>query len=151
MYLLSIACVIVMTGLLGFVAGMDITRLFDVISLLLLILFLIPMLVSGGLLKDFNNAFRLVMGKREPAALMELKRAKEAVSLAIRISLASSVFITAMSGALILFTVDDLAALGPNVAVAMISLIYGMGLVLILLPLQSRLNLKIQEFISEKE
>ena len=149
MYLLSIACVILMTGVLGFVSGMDVGNLFDGISLLLLLLFLIPMLVSGGLLKDFNNAFRLGIGKRQPASLMELKRAKEAVSLAIKVSLAASTFNGVMSSALVLFVVDDLASLGPSMAVSLIVLIYGMGL--ILLPLKSRLNLKIQEFINEKE
>lgn len=151
MYLLSIACVILMTGVLGFVSGMDVGNLFDGISLLLLLLFLIPMLVSGGLLKDFNNAFRLGIGKRQPASLMELKRAKEAVGLAIKVSLAASAFIGVMSLSLVLFVVDDLASLGPSMAVSLIVLIYGMGLVLILLPLKSRLNLKIQEFINEKE
>ncbi len=82
---------------------------------------------------------------------MELKRAKEAVSLAIKVSMAASTFIGVMSSALVLFVVDDLASLGPSMAVSLIVLIYGMGLVLILLPLKSRLNLKIQEFINEKE
>lgn len=151
MYLLSIVCVVAVTAVMGLVTGISIGRLFDVISLLLLVLFLIPMLVSAGLLKDFNNAFRLAGGKQRPAGLMELKRAKEAVSLAVRVSLAASAFITVLSGALILFTVEEPATLGPSVAVALISLIYGLGLVLILLPLQSRLNLKIQEFINEKD
>lgn len=151
MYLLSIVCVVVVTAVMGFVTGISIGRLFDIISLLLLVLFLIPMLVSAGLLKDFNNAFRLVVGKQCPEGLMELKRAKEAVSLAVRVSIAASVFLSVLSGALILFTAEDLTQLGPSVAVALITLIYGLGLILVLLPLQSRLNLKIQEFINEKD
>lgn len=84
MYLLSIVGVIVMTVVMGFISGLDVGNLFDFISLLLLLLLLIPMLISGGLFKDFNNAFRLGIGKRQPVSLMELKRAKEAVCLAIK-------------------------------------------------------------------
>ncbi|MDE6893661.1 MAG: hypothetical protein K2P30_09110 [Lachnospiraceae bacterium] len=151
MYLLSIVGVIVMTVVMGFISGLDVGNLFDFISLLLLLLLLIPMLISGGLFKDFNNAFRLGIGKRQPVSLMELKRAKEAVCLAIKVSLAASAFIGVMSAALVLFVVRDMAAMGPSLAVSMISLIYGLGLVLILLPLDARLTIKIQEFINEKE
>ncbi|MCM1136473.1 MAG: hypothetical protein NC400_12970 [Clostridium sp.] len=153
MYLLSILCVIIMTGFMGIMVGgvASLVNLFDVISLLLLLLLTIPILVSGGLLKDFNNAFRLGMGKRAASSLIELKRAQEAVSLAIKVFLASAGFIFAVSGALILFTVDDPAALGPNIAVDLIVLVYSFAVVLVLLPLQSRLNVKIQEFVSEKE
>ncbi len=51
MYLLSIACVILMTGILGFVSGMDVGNLFDGISLLLLLLFLIPCWFREGFLR----------------------------------------------------------------------------------------------------
>lgn len=154
MYLLSIICVIVVTGgmcVIGFGMAGSYLGLVDVYTFLFLLLFLIPLLISGGLLKDFNNAFRLVIGKKKAASLIELKRAKESVSLTIKILLTASVFINAVEGVLVLLNVDDLAFLGPNFSVTMIAFIYGFGIILILLPLQSRLNIKIQEFISEKE
>ena len=117
----------------------------------LLLLFLIPLLISGGLLKDFNNAFRLGIGKKAAESLMELKRAKESVSLTIKIMISLSVFVCAVQGIGVIYSMDDPWLLGPYFSVSLLSLIYGMGIALILLPLQARLNIKIQEFISEKE
>ena len=114
-------------------------------------LFLVPLLISGGLLKDFNNAFRLGMGKKMAESLMELKRAKESVSLTIKIMLSLSVFVCAVQGIGVIYNMNDPWLLGPYFSMSLLSLVYGMGIALILLPLQARLNIKIQEFISEKE
>ena len=155
MYLLSIISVIILTGAMcAFSFGMDINyvpRVIDFPTIFFLVLFLIPLLISGGLLKDFNNAFRLGIGKKPAESLMELKRAKESVSLTIKIMISLSIFICAIQGINILYSMNDPATLGPSFSIALLSLIYGMGIALILLPLQARLNIKIQEFISEKE
>lgn len=155
MYLLSIISVIILTGVMcAFSFGMDInyvSRVIDFPTIFFLILFLIPLLISGGLLKDFNNAFRLGIGKKTAESLMELKRAKESVSLTIKIMISLSIFICAIQGIGIIYSMDDPWLLGPYFSVALLSLIYGMGIALILLPLQARLNIKMQEFISEKE
>ena len=83
--------------------------------------------------------------------LPELKRAKEAVNLTIKIMVVVAVFICAIQSIFILYSMDDLSKLGPSLSVILLSLIYGMGTALVLLPLQARLNIMIQEFISEKE
>ncbi len=155
MYLLSIISVFLLTGVMCAISfGMDLSyaaRLVDLPTICLLLLFLIPLLISGGLLKDFNNAFRLGIGKKAAESLMELKRAKESVSLAIKIMISLSVFVCAVQGIGVIYSMDDPWLLGPYFSVSLLSLIYGMGIALILLPLQARLNIKIQEFISEKE
>lgn len=155
MYLLSIICVILLTAVMCGTWGVTVSsmlyRFCDFSTIIFLVLFLVPLLISGGLLKDFSNAFRLVIGKKEARSLPELKRAKEAVNLTIKIMVAVSVFICAIQGIFIIYSMDDLTKLGPSFSVALLSLIYGMGTALILLPLQARLNVKIQEFISEKE
>lgn len=155
MYLLSVICVILMTAVLCGTLGMGGSTMFyrfcDFSTIIFLVLFLVPLLISGGLLKDFSNAFRLVIGKKEAGSLQELKRAKEAVSLTIKIMMVVSIFICAIEGIFIIYSMDDLTKLGPSFSVALLSLIYGMGTSLVLLPLQARLNVKIQEFISEKE
>lgn len=154
MYFLSMVSVVLLTVLMCGTSGMNggyIMRYLDFNTILFLVLFLIPLLISGGLLKDFHNAFRLVIGKKEAKDLLELKRAKEAVSLTIKIMMAVSLFITAIQGIYVIYSMDDLTSLGPSFSVALLSIIYGMGIALILFPLQARLNVKIQEFISEKE
>ncbi len=153
MYLLSILSVILLTVVMCATSfGMDgsyVLRFLDGYTILYLILFLIPLLISGGLLKDFNHAFRLVIGRKEAKSLIELKRAKESVSLTIKILLILSVFICAIQGVFILYNMDDPLMLGPSFSVSMLTLIYGMGITLILLPLQARLNMKIQEYINQ--
>lgn len=151
MYFLSMVSVILLTVVMCRVDGSYYAPYFDFLSILFLVLFLIPLLISSGLLKDFQNAFRLGIGRKEAADLMELKRAKEAVSLTIRIMLILSVFMFAVQGVSIIYNVDDPALLGPSFSVSLLSFIYGMGIALVLFPLQARLNIKIQEFVSEKE
>lgn len=155
MYLLSFVSVILLTGVMcAFSFGVNInyvSRMLDFPTIFYLVLFLIPLLISGGLLKDFNNAFRLGIGKKTAESLIELKRAKESVSLTIKIMISLSIFICAVQGIAIIYSMNDLSALGPCFSVALLSLIYGMGIALILLPLQARLNIQIQEFISKKE
>lgn len=152
MYLLSIvAAMVVMVGVCVWNLGLNMLSLFDGMTLLFLLLFIVPQLIMGGLFTDFNNAFRLGIGKRKAGTLMELKRAKEAVDLTVKISLVASVFIAVASAVLVLYATQDPLELGPSMAVAITSPVYGVGLALLLLPLQSRLNIRIQEFISEKE
>ncbi|MDE7334663.1 MAG: hypothetical protein K2O16_21025 [Lachnospiraceae bacterium] len=155
MYLLSIVTVIVLTVVMyvfsNGVSGEYLAIFFDSYTLFFLILSVIPLMISGGLLKDFNNSFRLVIGKKKPSDFMELVRAREAVGLAIKVLVAVSAFICVVGGILVLFMTDDPAALGPNLGVMLLSLVYGLGVAVVLLPLQARLNIKIQEYTMEKE
>ena len=125
MYLLSIICVILLTGVMCVISfGLDLSyvaRLVDFPTICLLLLFLVPLLISGGLLKDF------------------------------KIMLSLSVFVCAVQGIGVIYNMNDPWLLGPYFSMSLLSLVYGMGIALILLPLQARLNIKIQEFISEKE
>ncbi len=151
MYLLSILCVIAITMVNVWMVGGGILQLFDVISFLYLLLIFIPLLIAGGLFKDFNNAFRLGAGKRKAVSLMELKRAKEAVSLAVKIILAEAGFCGALQGSILFFNAESFVTLRASLGVTLITFFYALGMVLFLLPLQARINIKMQEFISERE
>ena len=94
MYFLSLLGVIITTELISFFTNGRWDRMFDVMSLLILLLLVIPILISSGLSKDFSNAFRYSIGKKKPEKLLELKRAKEAVSLVIWTTVSASVFVT---------------------------------------------------------
>ena len=151
MYFLSLLGVIITTALISFFTNGRWDRMFDVMSLLILLLLVIPILISSGLSKDFSNAFRFSIGKKKPDKLLELKRAREAVNLVILTIIAASVFIAMVQMIQILYTLDNLSSLGPNIAVMLVSIMYGMCFVLLLLPIQSKLNVRIQEFISGQE
>ena len=151
MYFLSLLGVIITTALISFFTNGRWDRMFDVMSLLILLLLVIPILISSGLSKDFSNAFRYSIGKKKPEKLLELKRAKEAVSLVIWTTVSACVFVTMAQLIQILYWISELSSLGPNLSVMIISIMYGMGFVLLLLPMQAILNVKIQEFISGQE
>lgn len=151
MYFLSLLGVIFTTWLISFFADGCWERMVDIMSLVILLLLVIPILISSGLHKDFSNAFRFSIGKKKPDKLLELKRAREAVNLVILTIIAASVFIAMVQMIQILYTLDNLSSLGPTIAVMLVSIMYGMCFVLLLLPIQSKLNVKIQEFISGQE
>lgn len=156
MYFLSIISVIIATGIIcltsmGVGGNYIVWRIFDVPTIIMFLLLFIPLLVSSGLWKDFNNAFRIGIGKKQTENLLELKRAGEAVGLSIKITGAAAMFIVAIQFIQILYNLKDPYLLGPSFVVLTLAVLYGMGLIMILLPLKSILNVKIQEYISGQE
>lgn len=151
MYLISILALAVFVGLVCMWNGLNITWFWDFPSLLMIFVITIPIMISAGLLKDLNNAFRFVMGKKETGSLRELKRSVEAVNLAIRSILMSSIFMTLISLIIMLLRLDAPEKLGPVLVVIMLPIIYAAGFVILLLPLRSQLKIRIIERLSEEE
>ncbi len=149
MYFLSVLGVVVISGYLMLLTmgNLNFVSFIDFPSLLTILLFEVTMLFSAGLLKDFNNAFRLaVRPKRDtetgvPAS--ELRRAVEAVRLARRVSLAGGVFALLFQIILILHNMSTPEKLGPMLAVAILALLYALAITLLLLPLESKLRVKL--------
>ena len=86
-YFLSVIGVVITFLLLFFCGGNGweyLASMADVISMLSILLIVIPILISSGLHRDFIHAFPLALGKAEGKSLRQLKRAKEAVDLAIK-------------------------------------------------------------------
>lgn len=151
MYLISILALAVFVGLVCMWNGLNITWFWDFPSLLMIFVITIPIMISAGLLKDLNNAFRFVMGKKETGSLRELKRSVEAVNLAIRSILMSSIFMTLISLIIMLLRLDAPEKLGPVLVVIILPIIYAAGFVILLLPLRSQLKIRIIERLSEEE
>lgn len=155
MYLISIIAIILLISL-GLVYSMglssiSIAYLIDFPTLILLLIICIPFLVSSGLIKDFNNAFRIALSRKKNVSLNELKRAIEAVTLAIRTLLGSGFLIFLMAMITILHRLDTPELLGPHISVALIAFIYACVFALPLLPLKSILNLRIIEYMTGPE
>lgn len=115
----------------------------DVPSLLIMFLFTVPMIVSSGLLKDFNNAFRFSIRQKEKVSRLELFRAIEAVSFVIKLL---------WTAGILAMTATVLSTLGQHAeenirfsgyfAISMEPLVYAAFLVLFLLPVRARLNVR---------
>ena len=77
MYLLSVLGILVCFLLVSFTQpGLRLYEFVDGMSFMVMVVLVIPIMLSTGFLKDLNNAFRLVWGKKKKdATLLELKRA----------------------------------------------------------------------------
>lgn len=149
MYFISILAIIAVTLIAA--GNTNPKALFDAPSLIIILLICIPMLISSGLLKDFNNAFRIALSRKKEAGLTEIKRAIEAVSLTIKTLFYSSFFLFAISLTAILRNLSDLTGLGPNLTVAFLTCIYSLALALVLLPIKSILTVRAIEFMQQPE
>ncbi len=155
MYFLSIVTVI-LASVLMMCSGATMaswTWYVDPVSLILLVLITIPIMLSAGLLKDFNNAFRFAMKKHTDATYIQIKRSMEAVILFRRTLIAAGAFIFVFSLVFVFvyYTLENtnLELLLSSVAVASLSFLYALAFVIILLPLESKLKVKLQEMMHE--
>lgn len=147
MYLLSVSAVILCFIVIQFVNPISIFGFVDVISMALLVILVVPIMLSAGLLKDLNNAIRLVLGKRKEAAMLELKRAKLAVDMMIKISIYSSIFVTLMELVVLLHNMSDPSYLGPMISMSLLIMLYAMVVSLLFMPIRGKLEQRILEYI----
>ncbi|MBD5549577.1 MAG: hypothetical protein HDQ96_00135 [Lachnospiraceae bacterium] len=148
MYLLSVFAVILC---FIFVRSMTMSggiwEFMDFTSIALLVLLVVSIMLSAGLLKDLNNAIRLILGKKKEAAMLELKRAKLAVDTMIKVSVYSSIFVTMVQCVTLLHNLSDPAHLGPMISVALLIILYAVMISLLLLPIRAKLEQRILEYI----
>lgn len=148
MYFVSIIAIILVTVILSF--SVSIQSFIDLSSLLLVLLLTVPILISAGLFRDFNNAFRIALGQKKNS-LVEIKRALEAVNLMVRTFLCTGLFLFLVSMITVLHRLDTPATLGPAISVSLLCFIYGTAMVLLLLPVKAILQVRIIEFMPEQE
>lgn len=156
MYILAVLGVI-LSVLLMTIAGEDglagvatLFYTFDIISILIILIIAIPVVISTGLHKDFNNAFKFAIGKKKAKSLLELKRAKEAIILTGRTVMASGILGACFSWIIIAYKVEaELEHIMPNLGVSFITILYALIVYLLLLPIRSKLEIKIIEFMQE--
>lgn len=148
MYFISIIAIILVTAILTF--SVSIQSFIDLSSLLLVLLLAIPVLVSSGLFRDFNNAFRIAFSKKKNS-LIELKRALEAVNMMIRTFLCTGLFLFLASMIAVLHRMDTPESLGPAISVSLLCFIYGTAIALLLLPIKAIMQVRIIEFMPEQE
>ena len=154
MYILAIIGVICSVVLLNLVTGEGFSNMlvyYDVISMLQLVVLIVPILAAAGLIKDFNNALKLALGKKKAESILQLKRAKEAVKLTGNICIASGVMGTCC-GIIQVFYIyrgEDLSSLLAGLGVSILTLFYSLIIYLLLLPIKSKIEIKILEYMQE--
>ena len=149
MYFISIVAVVCISGFLLMLGQGSVVWLIDMPSLIVILLFDITMLFSAGLVKDFNNAFRMVLRTGKDESVTEMKRAIEAVGLVRKTTLAAGVFSMIFGLIMAMGQLGNPELIGPNLAVASLTLLYALAFILILLPLESRLRMKLQNLLQD--
>lgn len=151
MYILSIIAVIAVIILSGWYNQGLWGYLIDTPSFLLILILWIPIMLSSGLFGDLGKAFQFAVGGKKIKKCSELKRAEEAVTLAIKTLLASGALIAAVPLITYFRNITDVAKIGPSIIVTILPMVYTIGFSIILLPLRSRIRVKIIEFMVETE
>lgn len=156
MYILAILGIILSVYLMLAVnpSGFDMQYVYyyiDLSSVLFMAIIVVPILAAAGLLKDFNNSFKLTIGRRTAECLKELKRAKSAVSLAMRSFLYAGAVSSLVECVRIGAKASEWSEAGQEYSVALLSLLYGFIGCLVLFPIHSRLEQKIADFMESGE
>ena len=144
--------IVMMTAIVlfaGFISGGMNIAILDFPSLALILLIGISVLAASGLWRDFVNAFRFTMGKNKKAGLSEWKRAKEAVELFMKAAKYGGIFIALMNFSNIYKIPDDPWVWRANLVVMSLTLLYAYAVNVLLLPVRSRLNIGIIEYMQD--
>lgn len=131
--------------------GIDfIIHFFDIPSLLCILILSVPVLFRSGLGKDFLRAFKL-LNKKYQCHLSELRRTLDAVEMMQKQVLCAGVFSMLFSFVFVLAALDSPEKLGPNMAVAVLTIFYAVIIEMLLLPLQIEVKRRIIDYIEVEE
>jgi len=112
----------------------------DLPSIIIILAFCIPMLMASGLTSDLLRGFKLMGQKVNIWSLLELKKTDTALKLTVRLLLLSGILgsLTGVIG--LVSNLSSIDRLGPNLAVALLTLFYSILLILMLIPVQARVK-----------
>ena len=122
---------------------------FDLPSIMILLIIIVPMLVASGMLKNFNNAFRIELNKNYKPKLVEIKLALEAVEFVMKELIYGGAMVSLFFMVVVIANLGEMNKIGPNLAVSILTILYALCINLILLPLKVRLRKKIIIYMEE--
>lgn len=114
-----------------------------------ILLLSLPILVKNGLFKDFIRVFKM-QSKKYSCSLSDMRRSLDVVELMQKQVLYAGGITTIVPIIYVLCSIDNMASLGPNMAVALMTVFYTAILELFLLPLQIELKRRIIDYMEEE-
>ncbi|MDD6572397.1 MAG: helix-turn-helix transcriptional regulator [Thermoflexaceae bacterium] len=151
MYLIMILCYFVFIFLIIIRSQCPAGYLFDFPSILCLFVVLIPVVLGTGTGKDLKNAISIGCSRKKTYSLIELKRAKEAVGLIMKISFLTGGLIALLEFLILLHKLNEPSQIGPLCAIILLILLYALFLAMIFLPLNVIINNRIISYMDETE
>lgn len=145
---LALGFVLLMLGLIGIVtvSGSEVVYFLDIPSVVFVLAIQLIVLGAGGQMKSFMEAFKLILGKKieieDDDIALEAAKCEFAMKYAQRGAILGGILSSIMGFVSVLAIVWSQSpdTIGPNMAVAVLSLFYGVLFVLILMPIQGRLH-----------
>lgn len=131
--------------------GLSIIYYLDFPSFTFIAVTLVLFLLASGLFKDFFNGFVLAFKKEQYGQVDAYERAENAIWLAIKCLIFGGVMTFLFYFIFVLHDLSNTDSIGPNFAVAMLSMLYGVFFATILLPIKARLRVKISELKSTRK
>lgn len=120
--------------------------LLDFPSLVIILVFTVPTLVRGGVWKDFKRAF-LLLKKGYTCHLSELRRTQDVLEMLQKQVVYAGILAMLLTFITIMRQLSDLSALGPNLAVAILTVLYATIIEMLLLPLHLEVKRRIIDYM----
>lgn len=120
--------------------------LFDLQSLVIMLVFIVPSLVRGGVWKDFKRAF-LLLKKGYTCHLSELRRTQDVLEMLQKQVVYAGIMVMLLTFINIMRQLSDPASLGPNLAVAILTVLYATIVEMLLLPLHLEVKRQIINYM----
>lgn len=120
--------------------------LLDPPSLIIMLVFTVPVLFKSGVWNDFKRAWRL-LSRKYTCHLSELRRTLDVVEMMQKQVIYAGVICMLMTFITIMHSLSDLASLGSNLAVAILTMLYAVIFEMLLLPLQLEVKRRIIDYM----
>lgn len=140
--LLGVVFLIVGLLFIAFVSGSSLVYYLDTPSFIIVIAFQFILLGAGGQMHHFLCAFKLIFSKHKEDLISEVEQCEYAIKYARRAAIFGGI-LSSIMGFVTVFAIvfrEAYDVLGPNLAVAVLSLFYGLLISIILMPIQGRLH-----------
>lgn len=120
--------------------------LMDLPSFVIILVFIVPVLIRGGVWKDFKRAF-LLLKKGYTCHLSELRRTQDVLEMLQKQVVCAGIMAMLITFIIILRTLRDLHELGPKLAVAILTVLYAIIIEMLLLPLHLEVKRRIIDYM----
>ena len=120
--------------------------LLDLPSLVIILVFTVPVLIRGGVWKDFKRAF-LLLKNGYTCHLSELRRTQDVLEMLQKQVVYAGIMAMLLTFITIMRQLSDLASLGPNLAVAILTVLYATVIEMLLLPLHLEVKRQIINYM----
>ncbi len=144
--IMEIVSIILGIGIILMAGGGGLVFLLDPPSLAIILVFTVPLLLTGGVWKDFVRGWKLLK-KSYTCSLSELRRTQDVVELMQKQVGYAGILSMLLTAIQILHILSDPASLGPLCAVAILVVVYAIVIEMLLLPLQMEAKRRIIDYM----